>query len=279
VPAGSSITLSAEVIATSPKAVPTGTITFQGTNGVVPGTVAYSTVFNTTTGNTDLLATITYTPAISDSYAAQYSGDANYAAATGTGGTTIVVGNDFTLVFPQPSVTLTPGQYTQINMIVGLQSTTSPVTFSATPCSGLPAESTCGANSATVTYTYEDLLNLTTTAPHAIAMGSRHEHPSLLLAAALAFPVLGGLLLFVAPTRKCRKWTTCLALLALMFLMTLPSCGGSSSGTGGSGGGGGGGGGTDPGTPAGTYTITVTATSGSGSAAITHTATFNLIVQ
>jgi hypothetical protein len=259
--------------------VPTGTITFQGTNGVIPGTVAYSTVFNTSTGNTDLLGTITYTPAFTDSYSAQYSGDANYPGDTDSGGTTTVVGNDFTLIFPQPSVTLTPGQDPQINMIVGMQSATSPVTFSASPCSGLPAESTCGANLSSVPYTLEDLLNLTTTARHAIATNSPPEQAFRSLATALVFPVLSGFLLLVAPTRKRRKTTTYFAISLLMFLMLLSSCGGSSSGTGGSVGGGGGGGGTDPGTPAGTYTVTVTASSGSGSSAITHSATFNLIVQ
>ncbi len=70
-------------------------------------------------------------------------------------------------------------------------------------------------------------------------------------------------------------------MVALLFLAVGLGCGGGSStppgggGNGGGGGGGGGGGTTDPGTPAGNYVITLTATSGT----ITHTVTFNLVVQ
>jgi hypothetical protein len=60
-----------------------------------------------------------------------------------------------------------------------------------------------------------------------------------------------------------------LSLLFIAFLLLLPSCGGGSFRAGG------GGGTTDPGTPKGTYTVTVTATSGS----LTHTPSFQLIVQ
>jgi len=60
-----------------------------------------------------------------------------------------------------------------------------------------------------------------------------------------------------------------ISLIALAFLLTLPSCGG------GSGGGGGGGGFTDPGTPVGTTLVTVTVTSGT----ITHSINFVLDVQ
>jgi len=59
----------------------------------------------------------------------------------------------------------------------------------------------------------------------------------------------------------------------LLLALVLAACGG--------GGGGGGGGGTtsNPGTPAGTYTLTVTGSSGSGSSALSHSVTLKLTVS
>ena len=268
VAAGTAVTLTAEIIATSGSAVPSGTVSF--TNSIEPITgVTYSTVTNTSTGYTDLLATVTFTPSFTDNYSASYSGDNNYPSSNGSS-TVTVNGSDFTLSFPQPSVTLIQGQYTQLNMFVGVQTGAGTVTFSASPCSGLPAESSCSANSSSVTSTYMNLLNINTTGPTALL--ERHSTFSWYAALwTVSFPMLGALwFLTVGPRRG--KWRILFALLMLFCLAVLPSCGG-----GGSSGGGGGGGG-NPGTPAGTYTVTVTATS-TGSAAVTHTATFTLVVK
>jgi len=166
-----------------------------------------------------------------------------------------------------------------LNMFIGTQSGTSPVTFSATPCSGMPAETTCTANSPSVQSTSSDLLNLSATAPHSDTRRSAYQSlPDRWITA--TFMLFGGVLLIGAfsPKRRPRKL---LLLPMVMLIIILASCGGGSgsSGTGGGGTGGGGTGGgggtTDPGTPVGTYTITVMATSGS----ISHGTNFTLIVQ
>ena len=74
---------------------------------------------------------------------------------------------------------------------------------------------------------------------------------------------------FIGFTKKRRLWTGLLGLIVIAFLATGIGCGGGNSS------GGGGSGSTDPGTPLGSYTVTVTATSGS----VTHTTSFQLVVQ
>ena len=267
---GSTITLTAEIITTSGNAVPTGTVSFNNSLGPITG-VTYSMVVNSATGYTDMLATVTFTPTFTDYYEAQYSGDSNYPANTGSSSRVDVTGNDFTISFPQPSVTIIRGGYAQFNMFIGMQDGTSPVTFSATACSGMPAETTCGANLAPVPYTVMDLLNVSATAPHSDLKRSA-SHPASGWWIASAATLFGGVLLLGTVSPRRRRWSRLFALPALMLLMMLPACGGGSAGTGG---GGGGGGPTDPGTPAGSYPVTVTATSG----AISHSSTFKLIVQ
>jgi Pro-kumamolisin, activation domain/Bacterial Ig-like domain (group 3) len=276
---GSPITLTALVAPTNSSVVPTGTISFAGRLGPLPGPVSYSTVVDGN-GNSDLQATLTISPAFSDNYAAVYSGDTNYPSANSMGNPGVTVaGNDFTMSFPNSSVTLTRGSSTQLNMFIGTQSGTSLVTFSATPCSGMPAETTCTANSPSVQSTSSDLLNLSATAPHSDTRRSAYQSlPDRWITA--TFMLFGGVLLIGAfsPKRRPRKL---LLLPMVMLIIILASCGGGSgsSGTGGGGTGGGGTGGgggtTDPGTPVGTYTITVMATSGS----ISHSTNFTLIVQ
>jgi hypothetical protein len=76
--------------------------------------------------------------------------------------------------------------------------------------------------------------------------------------------------LFVLGLPSKRRRNLILPFLVIAFAFAMSSCGGGNSG-----------GGPPPnqGTPAGSYTVTITATSGSGSAAITHTTTFQLVVQ
>jgi len=82
--------------------------------------------------------------------------------------------------------------------------------------------------------------------------------------------VFAGVFLLGIPSRRFRG-PGILSLLLLVFIAGGIGCGG----------GGGSGGGTNhsPGTRMGSYPITVTATSGAGSSAITHTASFTLVVQ
>jgi subtilase family serine protease len=267
---GSSITLSATVIGYSKSIAPTGTIAFSSSQGPISVPVSYSTVTDSNTGDLDLQATISVTPAFTDSYAAQYSGDSNFTQGQGNTQNIVVNGNDFTLTMQRSSVTLAQGQYTQIPMLIGMQASTAPVTFSATPCAGLPSESTCGANLNPVNFTYSDLLNISTTAPHA-ALTHQSRHGNLnpfyfSLGMPFAAIVLIG-------ARRRHLWRNLPVTLAIGVLLLGLGCGGGStisppppppS---------------DSGTPKGNYNITVTATSGSGSNVITHTTTFALIVQ
>jgi hypothetical protein len=72
--------------------------------------------------------------------------------------------------------------------------------------------------------------------------------------------MLGGVLLFAGARRKQRYWHIVLSLVLAGFLIAGVGCGGGT---------------TDPGTPAGTYTVTVTAASG----ALTYSTTFSLTVN
>jgi subtilase family serine protease len=265
VPAGTTLTLTATVGGISPTIAPTGTLTFNSQiYGQLSGTPTYTTITDQN-GNLDLQATVSYTINASDNFGVTYSGDANYPGASGSNGVT-VTGSDFTLTFPsQTTMTVTPGAYGQLNnLAVGMQSGTAPVTFSATPCSGMPAESTCGVAPVSVTYTSNVQVNVTTTAPHQVASNrpadGRTPGPW-----AMSFGLgIASILLIGRPRRR----SALLAIALCAFLVGEFGCGGGGNS-------GGGGSQTDPGTPAGTYTITVTGTSGS----TTHTATFTLNVQ
>lgn len=275
VTAGNSITLSATIIGYSKTIAPTGTISFTSSQGPITGNITYLTITDPNTGDLDLLATIPFTPSFSDSYSAQYSGDSNFTAGQSGSGTVLVNGNDFALSMQQSSMTLTPGQYGQIYFLVGMQNGAAPVTFSASACTGTPAESTCTIGIPSVDYTLSNQVNLSTTGPHTIAHKQGHA-TGIFVASVFAMPFAGLLWLgFPKPRRNRLVRTWGLAILLLLGL----GCGGSGPNGGGGGGGGGGGPKTDPGTPPGNYTITITGTSGTGSSTITHSTTFTLVVQ
>lgn len=269
--AGSSVTITTTVQGYSTTIAPTGTISFQSafnTISPISAPVTYSTVVDANTGNLDLLGSITLTPAYADTYISQYSGDSNYPSGLSGRADVAVNGSDFTLSLA-PTATVVRGGYTQVPMFVGVQTGAPTVTFSANPCTGMPAETTCGANGNTVQYTWETLLNLSATAPHALASQQR-PMAQWMVVAALGMPFTAVLVIGI-PRRKSR---CALGAIVVSLVLSLAGCGGGSSMASG---GGGGGGGTpkDPGTPPGTYTVTVTASNG----AFTHSASFTLVVQ
>jgi hypothetical protein len=272
VAAGSNVTLTAIVTGGSKTTPPTGTISFAGYEGTLPGTVAYSTITDPNTGDLDLQGTLVISPTFSDFYSAQYAGDANFPAAQ-TNGFVLpltVTGSDFSLLTlpQQSSVTVVPGNNATLELLAGLQSGAAPVSFAANTCSGLPSESSCSINPNPVSSTGGFNVQIVTTAPHALASSRKPLHRATLWPAML-MPFAAVLLAGVSR----RRWHAWASLVVLGLLLFLPACGGSGSSSGG--GGGGGGGGQDPGTPAGNYQITVTGSSGSN----THTVTFTLIVQ
>jgi hypothetical protein len=270
VAAGASVTLTALVVTTHPQPTPTGTVLFNGaSSGAISGTVTYTPVVDNN-GNNDLQAVLTFVPAGSDTFSAQYSGDTNYPTVQGVATGVTVTGTGFVIDFPgQNSVTVTRGQTAQLSLGVVMQSGAAPVTFSSTPCKGLPTEAACGIVPSSVSGTATVQINIKATAPHAQLKMPGNFRQTEWLAASVS-TVFAGILLLGGPQKR-RRWTTLLSLAVFAALLTLPACGGGSN----SGGGGGGGGQSDPGTPVGTSTVTVTATSGTA----IQTTTFTLVVQ
>jgi len=269
VTAGSTITITAIVAGQSKTIAPTGNVSFSAYEGPVQGSVSYSTVTNANTGNLDLQATVQVTANFSDFYQAQYSGDTNYPS-TQTNGFVLqiaVTGSDFGLLTLQPgSFTVFAGGSGSLELLVGVQSTTVPVTFAANACSGLPSEATCSVAPSAASTTGAVVVQVVTTAPHSRMARYR--------SAAAFWPntlmPFAAVLLIGVPRRRLKVFFGAIAVVTLLLFVS--ACGG---GNGGGGGGGGGGGNTDPGTPKGTYNITVTATSGS----YTHTTNFTMVVQ
>lgn len=272
VAAGSTITLTTLITGASKTIAPSGTISFAGYEGPIPGTVSYTTITDSTTGNLDLQGSISFAPSFSDFYSAQYSGDSNYPSVQTNGFvlSETVTGSDFSLFTPaqQSSMSVFPGNSGSLKLVAGLQSQTAPVAFAANACSGLPSESTCTFTPNPVTSTGGFNVSVATTAPHSAA--ARHRLVGSMLWPTSVVPL--AVILLVGSGRR-RSWRYFAMCLTIGILLIAAGCGGSGGNSGG--GGGGGTGPTDPGTPAGNYVITVTGTSGSTS----HTTTFTLVVQ
>ncbi len=136
-------------------------------------------------------------------------------------------------------------------------------------CSGLPNESTCSFNPASVTGTASTTLTISTTAPSAGAVHTQSPPDSTPLSAVL-FPILGLAVLTLGlkkPVRVRLRLVTCAASLAIIVSMS--GCGGSSSGPPPPP--------PNPGTTPGTYTIAVTANN--PTAGLQGTTTVTLTVQ
>ncbi|MGO9305894.1 MAG: FG-GAP-like repeat-containing protein [Candidatus Korobacteraceae bacterium] len=207
----------------------------------------------------------------------------------GTTGSTQTVslsgtGQDFSFAPPSgspTSATVAPGSPATYTLSVGGEGgLTGTVSFT---CTGAPSEATCtvspnpvtaGSSATNVT------VNVTTTAPSVGTPRSRPLSPVPPLS-----PGLRGLLMLAlvlaamawAIRRRNQsgvgRWQSTIVTLAagLLLILVIAGCGG--------GGGGGGGTTSNPGTPAGTYTLTVTGIAGSGSSALSHKATLTLNVS
>jgi hypothetical protein len=265
---GAPVTLTATIGTTSGGSAPFGSVTFlSGTTPIAgPGNPApiigtngsgsiQSGAFTAAQGTVTLVTTL---PTGQNVITAQYGGETNYTGSTSSP-TTVNVQPDFTFA-ADPSITIARpgGSGTATLTVTGQPGYTGTINFSATSCSGLPPESRCSFNPASVTNSGTTTLTISSTAAHS----ARLEGPAWWTT---GFGVtLAGIFLLGSGSRR-RAWKRLLSLMAIACLITIASCGG----------GGGGGGNMDPGTPAGSSTVTVTATSG----ALTHTATLTLTIQ
>lgn len=266
---GTPVLLTATISTTSAGSRPSGTVTFLsgGTPIAIPGNPA---IVSGTNGSASLqngaftpaqgiVNVETTLPIGQDIITVQYNGDSNYTGSISSP-TTVNVQADFALTAAVPTITIARpgGSGTATLTVTGQSGYSGTINFSAASCTGLPRESTCSFNPASVTNSGTTTLTVSTTAAHS----ARLEGP-----AWWNFGVtLAGIVLLGNGSRR-RAWRRLLALIAVSCLVTIVSCGG--------GGGNSSGGNTDPGTPAGSSTVTVTAINGT----LTHTATFTLTVQ
>ena len=212
-------------------------------------------------------ATLTTTLSSSGShtFTALYSGDANYDESVSSAFDIGV--EDFALSAAAATVGQ-PGQSgTAAISVTDSANFTAPVNFTCALPNSL-VEAACFVNPNTITGSGQVSLTVNTTPPHALVHPGPRVPPfgpasriSIILAALL----LCALLLAIAK----RQWRvpTVVGLGMLAVLLFAASCGGGSGNA------------SDPGTPAGTYSVVVTGSSGSGSTQIQHTVLVPLTIQ
>jgi len=265
---GIGVTLLANVNTVSGGLGPTGTVTFllggtpitgSGNPATVIGVNGSGSIqtgaFQPAQGGASL---VTDLPVGQDIVTAQYSGDANYTGSTSSA-VVITAQADFVFAAATPSITIANpgGSGTAMLTIAGQPGYNGTVNFTSTSCSGLPRESSCSFNPASLTGSGSTTLTIRTTAPRSASLeGGGCWTTSFGATLAAIFMLSGG-------SRR-REWGRLFSLLAVSCLITIASCGGSSKSGGG-----------DAGTPPGSSTVTVTASSGT----LTHTATITLNIQ
>jgi subtilase family serine protease len=229
---GDPVTITTLVDTGIKKQPPTGTVTLGNSDiGTLPGP-ATCTQTTDSSGNYACQATFTFTPqpaSVSevDFFSAQYSGDANYPASQS--GLYWIYVTDFSLSPGTGTVSVAEGQSQQVMINVSaLNGFTGTVNnFS---CSGLPAETSCSFNPASVAGNGSMTLTISTT-----PLGQSRRR------VAASYPIrwgasgetllLGICLIGLAPSKRHRS--KLLALMILALFITLPSCGGGGSGGGG----------------------------------------------
>jgi hypothetical protein len=244
---------------------PTGSVTFAdlvSLPGPIFNPVANPSPLNSE-GNTSIGAGVINFDDGNHSISASYGGDPSFKPSASTTPVTFTIQPGFTLVSGPTNVTISnPGLSgtTTIGIIASTKFTTA-ITFT---CSGLPSEAACSPASVTgqgPNTVVNTSITVSTMGPHTVML--RSEQRPYYFAAMLGGLPLAGIFLLAAPRRRRGALA---GLMLVTLLVVVPACGG---------GGGGGSHQTDPGTPAGTYTVTVTAASGSLSAQ----GAFTLIVK
>jgi hypothetical protein len=257
-------TLSVPVTVTGAGVTPTGTVTLSGggytstAQTLVGGAYTFLVPANSLSAGTDTLT-------------ASYSGDANYAAKTGTtsGSTSpTVTASAFSLAASTPAAVAPGASATStvtVNTTTGYTGTVTlacALTSSPTGATNLPS---CSAGSSTITLggsTTSGTATVTVTTSGSSSAMARPDANGFGRAWAGGGSVLAFLVFLGIPARR-RRWLSMFGVLALMVVLGgLSACGGKSK----------------PETTAGSYTFTVT---GSGSPSVTPspTTTFTLTIN
>ncbi len=263
-PSGGSVNGQITLKATVSGDNPTGSVSFS----------AGSTSLGTAT-LTSGVATLQTSFAAAGSYSvtAAYQGDQNNAASTSSAATIVIAAPDFTVAATPTSGTITPGQTATFTFTVSpIGGYAGTVNFS---CGTLPSQAACSFSPASVTPSggspASTTLTVTTAVSSAMLNPERRSSPSLppwLPAGGLA--MAGGIGL--AFTSK-RIWRLnqqlrgfCWALLLTSLCLLASGCGGGGNSSP-----------SNPGTPAGSYTVSVTASGSAGGPQ--HAMSITLIVQ
>jgi hypothetical protein len=246
-----SVTLTASVTGYNP----TGTVTFlSGTTSLGSASVSAGSASLTTS----------FAAAGSDSLTAQYSGDANNHPSTSAAVGVTVLAPSYAVTANPATQTIGAGQSASFTITVTPSGGYSGSTSFA--CSGVPSGASCSFSPSTVTPSggpASTTLTIPTTAPSSAA-----AQPGSVPWRTGGSLVLAGLLgIFLRPRRAARWLRTLCCLLLLGALAFCSACGGSGSN---------GGGNSNPGTPAGTYSVSVNVT---GSGGANQTLGIQLIVQ
>lgn len=255
-------TLTATVDTQSNGAAPSGTVQFFNGSNPIGGGVSCGG----TSGSTSLFATCGATLSTSltakATITAQYSGDGNYTSST-SAAVTVDVPPDFSLTPNPTSLTISsPGQSaTSAIAVAFINGFTGTVTLTCVVPPAM-AEAGCSLNPSSLVNQGSTTLTITTTAPHSLA-GLYHMPGWFAAGGGLLFACV---LLLSVPVKK-RRWSVALGVFVLGAAAAIATnCGG---------GGGGGATTTDPGTPAGKYSVSLTGTSGK----LMHSMNISVTVQ
>lgn len=270
---GASINLTATVTTTNPASnaalKPTGTIYFTGSSTGVINNPVTTTISQNSNGNWIVTATVTVSPAESETFGATYSGDSNYASNTNSTPFVNVTIPDFSVSAGSGALAITAGQTgTTTLTITPTTNYTSTVQLS---CANIMPGSTCTIAPSSVTLSngtaVTATLTISTTAPSSVSNAGTvlvRRRPAVLIPFGSeqwwmlsAFAGLVALLLIVVPGRKrCLRSAAGFGFVCMVSLAI--GCGGGASASNGSGGNGGNGGGSE-----GPYSTTTTITASS----------------
>lgn len=202
---------------------------------------------------------------------ATYQGDANNLGSTSSAVTVVIASPDFTVTASPTSGSVAAGQSSTFTFTVTpMAGYTGTVKFS---CGTLPSMATCSFSPASVTPSggtaVTSTLTVATAAASAMLSPERPFGPSSPWFPAGGLAIAGVMSLAVAPG-KMRRWNRQLRLLSWGFLLAslslaVAGCGGGNSTP------------SNPGTPAGTYTISVSASDSAGGPQ--HAVSISLTVQ